>query len=158
MCNVIGNDYCRYPALIISHLIICTSVGVKHGDSDSDLSEGDISHISLPPSLFQHMLKTSDDKTGLVFTSYSDAVLFPIAGHDNNSDIAMTIGSNVIGATVVTDLPVQNIPEPVQVEFKVGNLSVMDNDILLRIDIIVIIDNNINFVNSEIKFNRLVSS
>ena len=91
------------------------------GPGDSLESDDDISSVSLPPSLFENLrMKSSADNVGLVFTSYSNDILFPLAL--NTSDTF--IGSSVLGVTVVSDQPVQNLKEPVVIKFKVDNLKV----------------------------------
>ena len=86
------------------------------GPGDNLESDDDISSVSLPPSLFKNLrMKSSADNVGLVFTSYSNSILFPLAL--NTSDTF--IGSSVLGVTVVSDQPVQNLKEPVVIKFKV---------------------------------------
>ena len=88
------------------------------------LSDSDISAVSLPPSLFEMLqMKTQNNGFGLVFTSYSNAVLFPIAGLDPNSSTATIVGSSVISATV-SGHPVQGLPDPIVVKHRVDKLKV----------------------------------
>ena len=87
------------------------------------LSDDKISSMSLPRSLFEALQKKSSDKhVGLVFTSYLDNILFPLTVSDSNSSVI--VGSSVIGATVVSSQPVQNLSEPIVMVFKVENLTV----------------------------------
>lgn len=82
-----------------------------------------ISSILLPRSLFEELQKkSSDEDVGLVFTSYLDTILFPLAVSDPNSSVI--VGSSVIGATVVSSQPVQNLSEPIVMVFKIENLTV----------------------------------
>ena len=82
----------------------------------------DISSIFLPPSLFETLqMKATDETVGLVFTRYSDAVLFPLAVSENPS---LFVASSVIGATVVSAQPIQNLSKPIIMEFKLEKLTV----------------------------------
>ena len=105
-------------------LVVCTIplAGVSFdGDSDSD-----ISRVSLPPSLFQSHPSLSN-QPGLVFTSYSTAVLFPLTqSESSNSTRLSMIGSSVLAATVVSGQSnaVRNLAEPVVVEFRVNRSMV----------------------------------
>ena len=66
----------------------------------------------------------SDDLIGQFFTSYSDAVLFPIANADISNLTTMVIGSSVLAANVLSDQPIRDLAEPITLEFKVQNLKV----------------------------------
>ena len=97
-------------------------------DADSD---SDISRVSLPPSLFQSHPSLSDQR-GLVFTSYSTAVLFPLTQSEStNSTRLSMIGSSVLAATVVSGQSnaVRNLTEPVVAEFRVNRSMVGINGI-----------------------------
>ena len=68
-------------------------------------------------------MNSSADNVGLIFASYSSDILFPL--DLNTSDNSSTfIGSSVLGVSVVSDQPVQNLKEPVVIKFKVDNLKV----------------------------------
>ena len=85
-------------------------------------------YISLPRSLFEALQKKSSDKhVGLVFTSYLDNILFPLTVSDSNSSVI--VGSSVIGATVVSSQPVQNLSEPIVI---VSKLKTWQYDWLLH--------------------------
>ena len=89
-------------------------------------SYSDISRVSLPPSLFQSHPSLSD-QPGLVFTSYSTAVLFPLTQSENtNSTRLSMIGSSVLAATVVSGQlnAVRNLTKPVVMEFRVNRSMV----------------------------------
>ena len=106
----------HFQSLIVPH------AGVSF-DADSD---SDISRVSLPPSLFQSHPSLSD-QPGLVFTSYSTAVLFPLTQSESiNSTRLSVIGSSVLAATVVSGQSnaVRNLAEPVIVEFRVNRSMV----------------------------------
>ena len=85
-------------------------------------SDSDISRVFLPPSLFKSQPALLD-QPGLVFTSYSTAVLFPLTQYETpNSTRLSMIVSSVLGATVVTGQPtaIKNLTEPIIMEFKVN--------------------------------------
>ena len=82
----------------------------------------DISSIFLPSSLFETLqMKTRDETVGLMFTSYSDAVLFPLASSNYSS---LFVASSVIGATVISAQPIRDLSEPIVMEFIVEKLTV----------------------------------
>ena len=94
----------------------------------------DISRVFLPPSLFEHLRNQTSlsDQPGLVFTSYSTAVLFPLTQSESaNLTRLSMIGSSVLAATVVSGQSnaVRNLTEPVVVEFRVNRSMVGINGI-----------------------------
>ena len=89
------------------------------------VSEEDRSSLFLPPSLFRTLeMTTSEDLIGQFFTSYLDAVLFPIANADISNNTIMVIGSSVLAANVLSDQPIQDLDEPITLNFTVQNLKV----------------------------------
>ena len=94
----------------------------------STSSADDLSYISLPSSLFGTLRNQSAllDQIGLVYTSYSTAVLFPLtpSNSTDNSTISF-IGSSVLGASVVAEqTDVRNLTDPIVMEFKVNGSMV----------------------------------
>ena len=92
-------------------------------------SNNGISHVTLPSSLFKYLHNQTylSDQPGLVFTSYSTAVLFPLTQYETpNSTRLSVIGSSVLGATVVTSQPaaIKNLTEPIVMEFRVNHSMV----------------------------------
>ena len=86
-------------------------------------SDNDTSRVILPPSLFKSLPSLSD-QPGLVFTSYSTAVLFPLTQYETtNSTRFSMIGSSVLGATVVATA-IKNLSEPIVMEFRVNRSMV----------------------------------
>ena len=89
-------------------------------------SDSDTSRVTLPPSLFKS-LPALLDQPGLVFTSYSTAVLFPLTQYETtNSTRFSMISSSVLGATVVAGQPtaVRDLTEPIVMEFRVNRSMV----------------------------------
>ena len=96
------------------------------GVSFNSTSDSDISRIVHPPSLFQSHPSLLD-QPGLIFTSYSTAVMFPLTQYEKtNSTRLSMIGSSVLGATVVSGQPtaIRNLTEPIVMEFKVNRSMV----------------------------------
>ena len=103
-------------------------------------SDSDISHVSLPPSLFQSHPSLSD-QPGLVFTSYSTAVLFPLTQSESTNMTRLSmIGSSVLAATVVSGQlnAIRNLTEPVIVEFRVNRSMVGSLSHILAYNIILL--------------------
>ena len=105
---------------------------VHAGVSFNAKSNDDISRVTLPPSLFKSLRNQTSisDQPGLVFTSYSTALFFPLTQYEKTNSSRMSlIGSSVLGATVVSGQPatytaVRNLTEPVVMEFRVNRSMV----------------------------------
>ena len=75
----------------------------------------DAGTLSLPPSLFTDN-RISQTKTGIFFSFYETAVLFPLKNTTENDTI--DIGSSVIGATVA-GVVAKNLDDPVMIALQV---------------------------------------
>ena len=84
---------------------------VVTGLSTSPAASDRIASIQLPPSLFDQFGDT-EDHIGLVFTVYTDPVLFPFA---NTTQTRSEIHSPVIGAIVAGAAPIDDLTEPVEI-------------------------------------------
>ena len=96
------------------------------GVSFNVTSNSDTSRVVLLPSLFKSHPALLD-QPGLVFTSYSTSILFPLTQYEKpNSTRLSMIGSSVLGATVVTGQPaaIKNLTEPIVMDFKVNHSMV----------------------------------
>lgn len=79
------------------------------------------SSISLPSSLFQQ-IKRNTNTTGLVFTLYESAILFPVDGNTNSNNQTMTqVGSQIIAASVGQNIEFEDLKDPVTVILQVEN-------------------------------------
>ena len=98
--------------------------------STETLQQGEVVAVMLPPSLFLQITQQQNDTnsnaagaTGIVFTFYDSAVLFPLGNGTNssdNDDILIMVGTPVIGADIA-GLEVIELAEPFTILLRLNN-------------------------------------
>ncbi|CAI8046617.1 hypothetical protein GBAR_LOCUS25785 [Geodia barretti] len=81
----------------------------------SSRTDASFNRISIPAIAFRNI---SDNKTGVIFSSYATDILFPLRLNQSQNDTYKAIGSNVLSGTVAGE-NIQGLKQPINISMSI---------------------------------------